>query len=71
MNDNLSHNLKWAEKAERLSIANYFTIFSNSNVWKEINDVVDKLMDVRKRSSNIEFPSFNLRLEELENINVG
>jgi hypothetical protein len=44
---------------------------SNPNVWKEIDDVVDKLMDVRTRASNIDFPSFDLGLEEFENLNVG
>ena len=44
---------------------------SNPNVWKEIDDVVDKLMDVRTRASNIDFSSFDLGLEEFENLNVG
>jgi hypothetical protein len=44
---------------------------SNPNVWKEIDDVVEKLMDVRTRASNIDFPSFDLGLEEFENVNVG
>ena len=44
---------------------------SNPNVWKEIDDVVDKLMDVRTRASKIDFPSFDLGLEEFENLNVG
>ena len=43
---------------------------SNPNVWKEIEDVVDKLMDVRRRASNIDFPSFDLGLEEFEILNV-
>ena len=44
---------------------------SNPNVWKEIDDVVDKLMDVRTRASNIDFPSFDLGLEKFEIPNVG
>jgi hypothetical protein len=44
---------------------------SNPNVWKEIDDVVDKLIDVRTRASNIDFPSFDLGLQEFENVNVG
>ena len=46
-------------------------LLSNRNVWKEIDDVVDKLMDVRTRASNIDFPSFDLGLEEFEILNVG
>ena len=44
---------------------------SNPNVWKEIDDVVDKLMDVRTWASIIDFPSFDLGLKEFENLNVG
>ena len=44
---------------------------SNPNVWKEINNVVDKLMDVKKRASSIEFPLFDFGLEEMENANIG
>ena len=40
-------------------------------MWNEIVDVVDKLMDVRTRASNIDFASFDLGLEEFENLNVG
>ena len=40
-------------------------------MWKEIDNVVDKLMDARTRASNIDFPSFDLGLEEFEILNVG
>ena len=46
-------------------------LLSNPNVWKEIDDVVDKLMDVRTRASNIDFPSFDLGFEVFEIPNVG
>ena len=35
---------------------------SNLYVWKEINDVVGKLMNHRKRASNIKLLSFDLGL---------
>ncbi len=44
---------------------------SNPNVWKEIDDLVDQLKDVRTRASNIDYPSFDLGLEEFDNLNVG
>ena len=33
--------------------------------------MVDKLTNVRTRASNIDFPSFDLGLEEFKNLNVG
>ena len=59
------------QKKQKDSIANYFTMALLPNVWKEIDNVVDKLKHVRKRVSNIEFPLFDLGLEEMQNINVG